>query len=69
MGRIFDDPCQQARQELLESSEEVFEQEDGQEETLSLTETFHWLLGEDPRDPEWEEINRKVLVGARPSDG
>ncbi len=80
MGRIFDDPRQQARQEFIESSDEgdyddggleSFRKEDDEDEssgekTLSLCESFHFLLYQDHPDPEWEEINRKVLAGARP---
>ena len=82
MGRIFDDPCQQARQEFAESYDEEdygdgalepFRQEDDEdeyssgEETLSNAEIFHYLLYADTPDWDWEEINRKVLAGATPS--
>jgi len=70
MGKFFDDPRQQARQELLESSEEIsgLEEEGDSQEELSLTESFHYLLYQDQPDPEWDEINRKILAGAMPSD-
>ncbi len=81
MAKIFDDPCQQARQEFIESSDEEgydegglepFRREDdedeggGSEEVLSDAECFHYLLYSDCPDGDWEEINRKVLAGARP---
>ena len=87
MGRIFDDPREQARREWEESGcpycgydertcgcyEDLYPEDDHEEEepeALSLCESFHYLLYSDPkdRDPDWEEIHRKVLAGARPAD-
>lgn len=74
-----DDPVQDAQNIEAESDEwggewddrwDAEDECDEEEETLSLCESFHYLLYSDPedQDAEWEEINRKVMAGARPSD-